>query len=157
MHILSALAIAAALCGSACQPIGSAALSREDVAAIQAASRARVEAARGSDWEALSALYARDAVLLPPNQPPLQGRDAIREWYASQPPVRTIDFATVEIAGRGDLAYVHGTYRQSTGPADAEPVHDTGKYVSIHRRAEDGRWPITREISNSDLPARAQP
>ncbi len=66
------------------------------------------------EWFAVTwqhATYTEDAVLMPPNGPAVQGRDDIQAFWESFPPVADLDLANVEIAGRGDLAYVRGTYK----------------------------------------------
>ena len=145
-----------------CQPVEEAAeeaaavvtaLSDEDVAAIEASVQAYNQAVRSGDWAAVAALYTEDAILMPPNQPIVQGREAILTWMEAFPPLTEFNLVTTEIDGCGDIAFVRGTLSMTMSPEGApEPIQDTGKYIEIRRRQEDGSWLISVDTFNSDLP-----
>ena len=109
-----------------------------------------MELFNGKDAEALSAMYAEDAVMLPPNEPAIFGRDAIRAGFRETFGSRDLkaDIEALEIVVDGDLAYVAGRYRMWTGDGT---LVDRGKYLEIWR-AVDGQWLIHRDIHNSSLP-----
>ena len=61
----------------------------------------------------------------------------------------------IEIDGRGDLAYVRGTYAMTIVGTDGHEVgKDHGKYVEIRRRQPDGKWLIVVDMYNSDVPTK---
>ena len=129
------------------------ALTDEDVAAIKASTEAYVQARISSDWAALTAFYTEDAIVMPPESPIAQGRDAIQAWFEASPPATEGNLNAEEIDGRGDIAYVRGTGSFVVQPKDApEPIRWTGKYIEIRRKQEDGLWLIAIDIWNSDLP-----
>jgi len=135
-----------------------AALSDEDVAANEAITDAYIQAVRTEDWMAVAALYTEDAVLMPPNTPMIQGREAIQAWNEASPPITEFNLTIVEIDGRGDLAFVRGTYSMTIALEDAPgPIQDTGKYIEIRRKQEDGSWLIAVDMFNSDLPLPPSP
>jgi uncharacterized protein (TIGR02246 family) len=137
---------------------GERALSNEDVAAIKASTEAYVQAVTSKDWTALAALYTEDAALMPPNQPMVQGREAILAWAEAVPPMTEFSITPVEIDGCGDLAYVRGTGAWTITPEGApEPIQETAKYVEIRRKQKDGSWLIAVDIFNSDLPLPPSP
>jgi ketosteroid isomerase-like protein len=106
------------------------------------------------DYAAVAAIYAEDAVLNPPNEPAVKGRAAIRAWMEKLPPVTEFKAQFVQLEGRDDMAYVLATYTMTLAPPGAPaPVKDSGKYVEIRRRQPGGRWIVTVDIFNSDLPA----
>ena len=147
--------LALALTSTACQPPAQEAgpLSDEDVAAIEASSESFVEAILAGNWAGVAALYTEDAVLMPPNQPAVQGRANIEAWMGAFPRLTDFSLETVEIDGRGDLAFVRGTASWTMMPEGApEPIQETAKYVVIRRRQPDGTWLIAVDIFNSDLP-----
>ncbi len=134
------------------------ALSAEDVAANKALTAAYVQGVNSKDWAAVTALYTEDAILLPPNQPLVQGREAILAWAEAFPPLTEFDLTLVEVDGYGDLAYVRGMGTMTMTPEGApEPIKDTVKYIEIRRKQDDGSWLIAIDIMNSDLPLPAQP
>ncbi len=128
-------------------------LSDDDVAAIKASTEAFIQAVRSEDWAAHAALYTEDAVWMPPNQPIVQGREAIQTWMEEFPTMTEFNLTAVEIDGYADIAYVRGTYSLMMLPEGAlEPIRDTGKFLEIRRKQPDGSWPIAVDIFNSDLP-----
>ncbi len=138
---------------SACQAPAPSALTDADIAAIRAGNASYETAVKAKDWAALAALYAQDAVILPPNQPAVEGRANIQAYFAAFPPMSAFAVPIVEIDGRGDLAFVHGTYSLTVSPEGAPPVTDTGKWLEIRRKQTDGSWLIYRDIWNSDMAA----
>jgi uncharacterized protein (TIGR02246 family) len=153
MHIVRPATIAVLVVLAACAPPpGPAELSAEDLDAIESVTAAWSEAFDARDWDGLAATYTEDALLLPPNSPAVEGREAIKAFFAGFPTVDSLDLEIVEIDGRGDLAYVRGVYRM-TIPSEGEAIVDTGKYIEIRRRDADGAWRLHLDIFNSDNPA----
>lgn len=157
MHSMLAAWAALAFTMMGCQPQAGP-LSDEDVAAIRETAAAYHEAALAKDWDAVAGFYTEDAVLMPPNQPAVQGTAAIKDWHASFPPVSEVELPIVEIDGRGGLAYARGTYTLTIALEGApEPITDSGKSLAIWRRQADGSWLIGIDTFNSDLPLPEQP
>ncbi len=91
-------------------------LSEEDVAAIRAQASSLEGFIRASDWSGLAALFSDDAVVMPPDQPPVVGRAAILEW-ASEYDTPTFDLIPDRFRGQDGLAYYRGIYEVWFGPA----------------------------------------
>ena len=128
-------------------------LTSADEAAIRKSIESYAEAVLASDWAGLAAMHTEDAVVMPPNEPAVQGRAALEAWGEAWPPITEFSTAAVEIDGRGDLAFVRGTFAMTIMPEGTpEPIQDTGKYVEIWRKQPDGSWLIAVDIFNSDLP-----
>lgn len=72
-------------------------------------------------------------------------------------PIRRSTFTATkdEVVGRGDLAYVRGTYAIDALLPDKTPVHENGTFLEIHRKQADGTRPYTRLIWHSTEPAPA--
>ncbi len=140
LGVLAAVALAAAAEGSACAPPSDPA-----VAAARAVAEGIVAADNRRDLAAVLASYAPDAVLLPPNEAPVVGIDAIRPRYEGL----FHDFAPAieprldEICVSGSTALIRGRNggrlvpRQGGTPRRLDDV-----YVMGLRRAEN-RWRIT--------------
>jgi uncharacterized protein (TIGR02246 family) len=115
------------------------------------------EAFNKSDLDALSSLYTIDAIRMQPNEPVLNGREAIRasfKSYFDQNETILDDNKAVEVTIAGDYAIAHGNYTSDYKPkSGGTPVHDEGKWVSIRKRQADGSWKAVMDIWNSDLPA----
>lgn len=152
---------------SACQPIvlevPSASTEQEasslaaQEAEVRAASAAWDEAFNAADLPQLMALYAEDAVSMPPNLPALEGKTAIEgdfEWvfdnFTAHHQTTVVD---LEIAG--DLAVEQGEYTMSFTPKDgSDPFSETGKHIVVRKKSTAG-WQVIREIWNTHEPAAA--
>jgi len=136
-------------------------LSDADKAAIRKGTDTVVAIANASpkDWDAyVRADYTEDAVVLPPDTPPVQGWAAIKSYIVKEGEISSFKIEMLEIEGRGDLAYVRGTYSMTvTVPGATGPTQGTGKYIEIWRKHADGSWKVIRDIFNSDLPTPCEP
>jgi ketosteroid isomerase-like protein len=96
----------------------------------------------------MTAFYAEDAVLLPPNAPAIFGRDAVlatmQEMFASG---LAMELEDLEIKVENDLGYKAGRYRVS---AEDGSLVDRGKYIEIWTKV-DGKWVLHRDIWNSSV------
>jgi ketosteroid isomerase-like protein len=96
-----------------------------------------------------AAVFMEDAAMLPPNQPIVRGKKAIREliqgWIDNI--AGTISNPMIEFGAEGDLAYQVATYSFKDAKAP-----DEGKFVEIFRRQKDGTWKVYLTIYNSDKP-----
>lgn len=134
---------------------GSVELSAADLAGIHAADSAFMAAANAGDVDALTAVYASDAALLPPNLPPQKGRTAIRAFWGGFLNAYTVKFeiGSDTVEGRGDLAYNLGHYRFTAVPkAKADPgVADEGKFLEVLKKQSDGSWKYVVDMYSSNL------
>jgi ketosteroid isomerase-like protein len=112
-----------------------------DRAAIEAVSADYTTAVQAGDAAAVSALHTDDAILHPPNEPSISGREAIDAYFArihAEPVDLTYVTEDVVVAEAGDLAYEVGTW-------------EGGKYLSVYRRTPDG-WKIVIDSWSEDAP-----
>jgi len=132
-------------------------LSPEDLKAIRAADSAFAAAANAGNVDAVTAVYASDATLLPPNLPPQRGRDAVRSYWGGLLNAYSVRFelGSDTIEGRGDLAYNLGHYRFTAVPkAKGKPgMADEGKFVEILKKQPDGSWRYVVDMYSSNLAA----
>ena len=125
----------------------------DDEGQNKATSKAWNEAFNAGDAKALAALYAPDAMLLPPNAEPVKGRKSIEEFWAGfiegvKGKLEIQEVPVPEVLVQGDLAYSLGRF--TILDVDGEVV-DRGKYVAIWKRG-DGQWRVYRDILNTSLP-----
>lgn len=112
--------------------------------AIEATVDRYVSASNEGDAEALTDLYADDAVLLPPDHEPILGREAIGEFWR-QGTDSGLEVSTLRLEVDGDVAYLVGRYRLP--PTDQEDA-DSGQYVLCLKRQPGGDWKLTADIWN---------
>jgi uncharacterized protein (TIGR02246 family) len=108
------------------------------------ANRRYVEASNRGDVATLASLYAEDAMLLPPDHEPIQGRQAIRAFW-QQGTDEGLEVTNLAVEVNGDLGYLVGQYHL---PATDEEPADSGKYVMCLKRERDGSWKVTADIWN---------
>ncbi|MCK5712894.1 MAG: SgcJ/EcaC family oxidoreductase [Hyphomicrobiaceae bacterium] len=125
-----------------------------DKRALEAGAAAWMEAFNTRNADALASLYAEDAVLLPPNEPAVFGRDAIRatnrELLAEEGLGMELEDLEVKIVG--DLGYKAGRYRMYSKDGG---LLDRGKYIEIWKKT-NGTWLIHRDMWNSSVAAPAE-
>jgi uncharacterized protein (TIGR02246 family) len=123
--------------------------------------RARAEIdSLGREWEAaanraevdrLVAIYAPDAVILPPGGPVIEGSETIRELFRQE--FERFDtklaFTTQAIEVDGDMAYRRGRYVwRGTPRLSGQTVETTNKFLEVWRRQPDGSWRIAVDMWN---------
>lgn len=123
--------------------------------AIAALHQDAVPLFNAKDVDALLELWTDDGVYLPPGEPALHGKDAIRGYYERfQGTVESLVSDEIEVAG--DWAYERGSVTVLAPPASGEgagPTRVSAKYLDIWRRQPDGSWKVARAIWNLDAPA----
>ncbi len=114
-----ALAVLSLAVLAACQP-AAAPLSDEDVAAIRSLATSYAAANLAMDADAVAAVYADDAIEMPPNEPAVAGKSAVADKYASffEQGVGADAFTvtSVEIDGMEDVAFDRGTWSWTGTP-----------------------------------------
>jgi uncharacterized protein (TIGR02246 family) len=124
-----------------------------DETAIRAQTTSWEKAYNAGDAKAVAALYAEDALLLPPGASGVRGRAAILDFF-------TKDIAGAKAAGAvfvldpktdvgvsGSMGWESGTYKATVKGA----VVETGKFLSVSRK-KDGKWLYLRDTWNADAP-----
>jgi uncharacterized protein (TIGR02246 family) len=133
------------------------ALSETDVAAVKAQVDKYVKATLARDWTAFGQTLAADVIAYPPNQSPIQGRDAVVAFVKTFPTITAFTVDVADVSGSGDFAYATGTFHLTMQMPDGSTVKDDGSFVEVHRRQADGSWPYTRLIWHSDAPLPTAP
>lgn len=109
-------------------------------------------ALNAKDAKAAAALYAEDAVLIPPGEPLVRGREAIEEYWRGaieSGGVRNVSVETMDALSSGSLGYETGSFVLTANGPDGEAVTDRGRYIELLRREPDGRWLSTHGIWNA--------
>ncbi len=113
-----------------------------------------LEAFKQGDFVTVEGFYASDGYLLPPNEPAVQGRQAIGEMWKSWGELPNVEItfgANVgEASSSGDMAYEYGWYIFAYDTDDGRVI-DKGKYVSVWKKI-GGVWQVMADIFNSNLP-----
>ena len=105
------------------------------------------------DLDGVAAVYAEDAVYLPPHHEAVHGREAIREYLKAplSHGVTDLAFDVTYIKQQGPIAWDVGTYRMTIPQNEGTKREDHGKYLTVWRRIGE-RWSIAADAWSSDLP-----
>jgi uncharacterized protein (TIGR02246 family) len=157
---LVSLFLAAACAASDSAETGTAAIT--DVAtvrqAVEASKQQLIAAFKAGDAAAAAAVYAPAALIMAPNEPAMQGTEAITQGLRGmfeQVSMPAMALTIADLTVSGDHAFEHGSYEWTVQPkaAGAPAMPDKGKYLSVWQRQADGSWKLLRDIWNTDSPA----
>jgi ketosteroid isomerase-like protein len=113
-----------------------------------------VKRALDGDWDGVAELYHPAAIQMPPDQPAVEGREAIRRALSrtlgAEAGVTLKDFSVCiqEAEGIADLVYVRAAYRLNMSVIvddEAHSVEQRGPYINILRLL-DSRPPRLHKI-----------
>jgi ketosteroid isomerase-like protein len=133
---------------------------RADEQAINAVREREVAGFNAGAVDSTLAVFAPNAVLMPPNEPSRTGHDALREWFQNMASQFSISgsYPEAEVTIAGDRAIERFVGRYTLTPkAGGQPVELRFKGIHIYQRQPDGKWLIVQDVWNSDVPCPAQP
>jgi uncharacterized protein (TIGR02246 family) len=109
------------------------------------------------DIDAASMVFSEDTWQMPPNSPPIVGRQAFRDFWTEAAGWGTWQFQleVQDVAVSGPIAVERGKYRLTftAGPEAPFPsTADYGNYVVYWRQDPDGEWRIVWDAPVSELP-----
>jgi ketosteroid isomerase-like protein len=111
------------------------------------------------DVDSLVSMVSEDCCQMPPNNPALIGKKAIRDFWsqALQWGKWEFTFETQKVDARTDMAVERGKYilRFTAGekaPPGVNSFEDRGNYLVHWRRENDGEWRAVADAPVSELP-----
>jgi len=106
------------------------------------------------DIEKTVSYWADDAYMVSAGQPPLKGKQAIRQMVEEsfKMPGFRISWQpqSVEVSESGDMAYLIENSQVSFTDSTGKPVTLNSKAISIWRKQADGSWKNAVDISTPD-------
>jgi uncharacterized protein (TIGR02246 family) len=129
--------------------------------AIAAIDKKFIEDVNRGDAAAGAAAYTDDAILMPPNHSPLEGKQAIEEYLSeigSRLQASNFQLSILEVDVQGDTTIVRGAYSSTfTVPGTDVPMEDQGKTLNVWKRQTNGTWKLHRDMWSSNMPIRGLP
>jgi len=130
-----------------------AASEEKDIAAITAVSKARADAFNQGNAAGIAVHFAKDALLMAPDQPTLKGKAAVQSYYQrifDEYDTRLKSYYE-EVKVSGPLAYGRGFAEVALIPKQGgQALTSTAKYINIMKREADGTWKTTHDIWNGN-------
>lgn len=118
---------------------------------LQAASVGIVAAYNQTELEQFASVFTSDAIIMPPNGPAVNGRDAIMAWKEGHRPGLRLASRVDHIGGSGDTAYMRGQFCLFQLKEDGSFSVNPGKFLETLKLQDDGQWLVDVQIFNSDL------
>ena len=144
---LAGMLVIAAL-SAACSGPAPVEFTMKDAGEIRQQHDAFLAAFNAKDITKILDMYAESSVFMPPNEPIIRGKDALRQFYenlVTRQGASDLKMDISEVAGHGTLAYQSGTYEMKRGAG-----RDRGKYLFVIRKMANG-WKFHYTMWNSDL------
>ena len=126
-----------------------------------------VDAINSNNVERVMAMYDKDAVVMQPDGPLVEGRDALEQWVADYFHAFKTHWVkksqVMWVAGEYGFDQGHDTARDLPIKRDAdgnvvgygEPVLQDVKGILIYKRQENGEFLVYRDIWNANAPTPA--
>ena len=127
-------------------------LTEQDIVALRSVVDKLVQTALTRDWDGFASLLTEDAVWMPPDQPIVIGRKAVRAWADGFPPIRAFRSSLESAEGRGDLAWARGPFEMTVEPQPGQRITMTGKWAAHCRKQSDGTWLLASDTWNTNHP-----
>ncbi len=112
-----------------------------------------VAAAAGKDVEKIVSYWTDDALVMPPEQPVLEGKAALRGFVADSLKIPGFQIRwkseKVVFSPDGKLAYMRGTNETTVPGPDGAPMTLHGRGVTVWRQDADGQWRCVVDIWNA--------
>lgn len=115
-----------------------------DIDKINALNAAFEEALRQGDGDKCASMCDEKAVLMPPNKPPIEGREAIKQHVNNLGSDSTVKGETLNIEVSGRLAY-----QRSHVTWDSNGKIKYTESLDVLRQQDDGSWVFLASAWNS--------
>ena len=116
----------------------------EVIKEIRAVSAAYLEAVQAGDADRAAALFTEDAMMMPPNQLPIVGREAIRRSIRSTGPQPTLSERFLMFQASGGLAYQRS---RASWLSNGKVKYTDSMDVFVQN--ENGEWRYAAMVWNS--------
>lgn len=107
------------------------------------------------DVDSVMEVYTDDVISMPPNQPPLEGKPAIRAMWEGLLADFSIDASVTvdEIRISGEWAFERGRWEMTLTPRnEGSVIQDNGTYLDILHKQPTGEWKYARVSWSSNRP-----
>lgn len=108
----------------------------------------------GHDLDRIVSYWSDDAIVLPPGEPAVSGKPAIRDFIARnlQTPGFRVSWEPIQISlsSRASMAYMFEKYQISMDDSTGVARTQYGKGLSVWRKDADGTWRCVASAWNLD-------
>ena len=130
-------------------------------AALMQTSRDWARAAASGDFEQILSFWSEEAIVMPPGQPTVVGKAAIRQFLQQTSAIPgfsiTWEPEQASVASQGDVGYLVERNRITFTEATGVPRAQFGKAVTVWRKDAIGAWKCVIDTWNENPTERALP
>lgn len=128
-------------------------LKTEEAAIMKADSTWSALASELKDIDKVVSYWSDDAVLIPPGQPIIKGKEALRKFVEDSKniPGFSISWKSSDIhfSPDGKLAYMYGENLMSMNDSTGNKISIPGRGYTVWRKEADGNWKCVVDLWNS--------
>jgi ketosteroid isomerase-like protein len=128
-------------------------LKAEEAAIMKADSTWAALAKDGGDAEKILSYWSDDAVVLPPGQPMVKGKDALRKMVQDSKNIPgfsiTWKSSDIHFSPDGKMAYMSGENTMTMNDATGNKITIPGRGYTIWRKEADGNWKCVVDTWNN--------
>lgn len=112
------------------------------------------QAVASGGGKAFAGWFADDAVALNNGRPAVRGRAAIAANATWDPKDYQLTWVPegAEMGPSNDMGYTWGHYEGRSKDKSGSPVVQTGRYITIWKKASDGSWKVAMDASANEPP-----
>jgi uncharacterized protein (TIGR02246 family) len=126
-------------------------LTDKELKGIDSAREAIRVAILKGDAEAYALAFTEDGVVMHPDSPLVQGREALRNYVTelfSMVSIAKLEFHPVIVEGNVETAYEIGRQKVSASPA-SDKFKEDRQHLHVYERGSDGVWRIAAAMSGN--------
>jgi ketosteroid isomerase-like protein len=128
-------------------------LKAEEAAIMKADSTWSSLSAESKDVDKAVSYFANDAVVVPPGQPIIKGKEALRKFVEESFKIPGFSIrwksSDIKFSPDGKLAYMYGENLTTMNDSTGNKISIPGRGYSIWRKETDGSWKCAVDIFNS--------
>jgi len=124
-----------------------------DEAAVRQLHDEVITALNALDLDKLLSLHTDNIILMEPNMPTITGKAEVMQLFKKfqqQKLVYKLSYSIDELEVFGQRAFVRGQVVKQITQNDQSPVMETGKFITLSQKQDDGRWLRTHVMVNND-------
>jgi len=124
-----------------------------DEAAVRQLHDEVIAALNALDLDKLLSLHTDNIILMEPDMPTITGKAEVMQLFKKfqeQKLVYKLSYTIDELEVFGERAFVRGQVTKQITQNNQSPIRETGKFITLSKKQDDGRWLRTHVMVNND-------
>jgi len=124
-----------------------------DEAAVRQLHDEVIAALNALDLDKLLSLHTDNIILMEPDMPTITGKAEVMQLFKKfqeHKLVYKLSYTIDEVEVFGERAFVRGQVTKQITQNNQSPIRETGKFITLSKKQDDGRWLRTHVMVNND-------